>query len=281
MKATNEEILARVEKELVEGGRLGFINARRRLLEEAFFKSKDPALQAEFHRRFPPSKELEHELETSLRDVIDGDVPTRRKAAAYLEKQSRWDMNIPRECWVRHPLTMSIFCQALGDPDPDVAEKMAMAIGHVAERYGYDDLEVFARLAEAFRGADKLVRAAIARAATAFPTPAKWPMFLEAWRSNPPKLQRVRLAHGIFVHGEGMPEDMRQQLQAELLLALDSERVEDVRDNIINALERVGDRAAADRLRLLRVPAREKHRKATVEEAIRVIEARASGAKVE
>lgn len=78
-----------------------------------------------------------------------------------------------------------------------------------------------------------------------------------------------------------MPEDMRQQLQAELLLALDSERVEDVRDNIINALERVGDRAAADRLRLLRVPAREKHRKATVEEAIRVIEARASGAKVE
>jgi hypothetical protein len=187
---TNNELIKSAETELKKGDLLDIIKARDILLDNGFINNKDSVLQKKFFDLFPPSKELENELAGSLKQLFDKDEAVRKKASIYIEKQPRKSMNGYLKLWLKDPRTIDILCKAIDDKNLDVQENVILALGTIADRYDYVDLEVYKKIIRKYDTANDKLKVSIAQSVGKYPTNEKWNVILNAFDIKPTKRTR-------------------------------------------------------------------------------------------
>jgi len=187
-------------------------------------------------------------------------------------------MNGYLQGWLKDPRTVEILCRAVDDADPSVADKAIACLGHIADRYGYVDLDVYGRIASKFECAGRSQRVTMAAAVCPFPTADRWPLVLAVLGDKPTRFAKMVLGRNVYAHGADMPEVPKRHLSALLANMLDGEKNGDVCHILLNALQTIGDRSTLDRLSRLKLPPRSKGPKEDLVRVMATIEARTSAA---
>lgn len=246
------------------------LEARNELLQQGFVRGNSRRVRSAFFDLFPATRELSRELESSLGDLREGEAPARKKAAKYIEAQSRKSKTVPLEMWLKDPRTVEVLVAAVDDSDEEVVINVALALGNIASRYQFPAPEAFDALETMYADAPATTKIVLAIAIAPFPNQAKWTLLVDALRGGasgkrnkwlPLLLDRLRSA--------GRPDRNTSAAFAELLSPiLDSAKGAD-RVRIVAALGRVGDVSSLDRLKALKVPKKDAQLKEATAQAVR------------
>lgn len=235
------EIINQAKEELKKGDFFNVIRAKNILLNHGFINIYNEQIKTAFFELFPPSKELQYEMVHSLKQLFDNDLVIRRKASSYLERKPRKSINGILELWLKDPRTIDILCKALSDEDVKVQDNIIMCLGNIADRYHYNDTEIYNKIVSKFEGASNKMKVTIAQSICSFPPDEKWDIVNQSFDIEPTHSTRAILGRCIFAYGYSMPVETRKNFFPILFDALNKEKSLDTKYSLLRALEVIGN----------------------------------------
>jgi len=254
-----EDTIKQVKQKKDKGDLFDILEARDILLNSGFIDNKNVELQNAFYDIFPPSKEFLKEVNSSFKNLFSDDVSIRRKTSSYLEKQPRKSMNGYLQLWLKDPRTIDLLLKALDDNDAKVLENIILCLGNIADRYNYNDLNIYHKLVDLYDKVSDNLKITIAQSIGSFHIKDKWDIILKTLNMTSTGKTYEILGTVVFSHGEDMPIDMKVKFCSLFMNALLKEnKISDVTYSILRALEVIGNETTINDLKKIKKPALQK-----------------------
>ncbi|MCA9060212.1 MAG: hypothetical protein KDA85_17005, partial [Planctomycetaceae bacterium] len=160
-------------------------DARDLLLEHGYERELAPRIQALYRELIPDSPEFTRHQKSTLKQLAS-EKPTERLAAAkFVEKETRAEVNQNRSLWLRHPVTVEVLIDTLGnETDARIAGELISALAWIHSRY-FADLRIFSALLPLLQAEESSILERTAFAMAEFSQREKWPALLSLLANNP------------------------------------------------------------------------------------------------
>ncbi|CAM2005875.1 HEAT repeat domain-containing protein [Acanthopleuribacter pedis] len=222
--------------------------AKTLLLNAGFIEHHDTVVQAAYYELIPVDEPLRERLDGVLKQIGEGEVPTRAKAAGVVAKEAARAVNKKTHAWIRDPRVTDVLIEAMETGQAKLVNQAAGAAILIVSRYFADQ-----RLREPFKklvkNRNKTVRRHAANALAALYVPENVPLLIGMLQDKADEVRaQVALLMGSLAEAGRLTAAQREEVVPILCSFLRDETYE-VRNRAAGALRKCGDPSALDALR--------------------------------
>lgn len=160
---------------------------------------------------------LDHELNTSLKDILGDNLELKLKASKYLESAPRKATDNRLKAWLKDPRTNTILYKALDDDNMEVFQNSALCLSNIFMRYKYDNSMAFDKIVSKFEDADDSSKIMIAQACGSYPNDKRWEYINKAFDCKPLKKAIEMLRATMYMNGKEAPLKDKKTIKNKML----------------------------------------------------------------